>query len=211
MKTKLFLMFKNKNIIKLILFVIVFGFLITSTYYLMADPKQQSTQIGFGLFYHFVLLGAIYKRIKSIKIVEENKLIIVKKMYNHFKLWTTIIFPIFALYSAYIFLLASNNLKNIFFSSMRLQLLIITFQSIPFLVLSYQLKESISEKIMYRTFFGLYSFLSIIFGWTSAQISFYILKLPAQQDLFVSTYGLLIMPFVFIIYFDKIYDYYPVF
>ena len=203
-------MSKNKNITKLILFVL-FGYLIFSTYYLMADPKQQTTQIGFWLIYHSILLLAIYKRINSIKVIQEHKLELINKMHNHFKLWTTIIFLIFSTYSAYIFLLASNNVRNTLFSSIWLQLLIMSFQSIPFLILSYQLKESVSEKIMYKSFFWSYAFLSLIFGWASAQLAFHILHLPAQQDLFISAYGLLVIPFIFILYFDIIYDYYPIF
>jgi len=53
----------------------------------------------------------------------------------------------------------------------------------------------------------LYVILSILFGWTSAQIAFSVLKLPIREDLFFATYGLLILPIIFIIYFDYVVEY----
>jgi hypothetical protein len=79
------------------------------------------------------------------------------------------------------------------------------FQSIPFLVISYQLKEKVSERIINNTFFFLYILLSVLFGWTSGKIS-NLLGIPLQQDLFVILIGVLIMPLAFIIYFDKTYE-----
>lgn len=204
-------MIKTKGSLRLVIFIALFTFLIISTYYLMGKPSQQPIQIGWGLLYNILILGAIHKRIYSIKVIDTSKNWKNKKMYEHFNIWTKLIFIILALYSSYLFLLAKENIRSILFSSIWLELLIISFQSIPFLMLSYQLNENTSEKVMARTFFASYIFLSMIFGWTSAQIADKILLLPAQQDLFIAVYGLLLMPFIFILYFDKVYDYLPVY
>lgn len=201
----------NKNNIKLGIIFLFFVYLVWSSYKLMAIPEEQSTQTGFALFYFSCLLIAIYRRIYSIKVFKEQNLDISTKMYENFKFIITTLLTIFGLYSTYLFILADIQVTSHFFSSIWLLLLIFSFQSIPFLILAYQFKIGISSKSIARTFFFSYSFLSLIFGWLSAAIAQKILMLPAQQDLFLISYGTLVLPILFVIYFDKNFNYLPVF
>jgi len=198
---------KTKNNLKLFAIVLIFGWLTWSSYDLMKYSEQQPVQMGFALGYLTFLLIAIAKRIYSIKILVKERESNFKKMYSHFKFFTGLLYFVLGLYSAYIFILADRSIISTLFSSIWLLMLIFCFQSIPFLIFSYQLKGGLSEKIMLRTFLVTYAFLSIIFGWSSAYLAHDVLMIPIQQDLFIVSYGMLIFPIIFIIYFDKNYDY----
>lgn len=198
---------KTKNNLKLLFIVIFFGFLIWSSYDLMKYPNQQPIQMGFALVYLVGLIGAIGKRIYSVKIITDDNKNSSKRMYKHFMFVTTILYLVFGVFSSFIFILGDESIRSTFFSSLWLMLLIFCFQIIPLLIFSYQLKESVSEKTMINTFIFSYFFISLIFGWSSAYLAHDILKIPAQQDLFIISYGVLILPIIFIIYFDKKFNY----
>ena len=91
-------------------------------------------------------------------------------------------------------------------SSIWLLGVIFIFQGGCFLYLVNYLDKH-KPKSLIRMYNFLYVLLSILFGWTSAQIAFSVLKLPIREDLFFATYGLLILPVIFIIYFDYVFDY----
>ena len=191
--------------IKAVITLIMLIFLGVSTYFLMGDEKQMPIQMGFGLGYLTYALFSINKRIDFIegRQVPKIRLERLKKNINFFAKGYALIFGLF---STFIFLLANKGIVNTFMSSLWLVGLIIFFQGCCFIYLFNFIGKN-KVKTLKTIFNTIYAVLSVIFGWASAQLAFFILKLPAREDLFFATYGLLILPIAFLIYFDYFFDY----
>ena len=191
--------------LKILFYLFILIFLGFSTYFLMGDAKERPIQIGFGLVYIYYALFSIYKRIRFL---DKNKIPKIKlnKMKRDFNFFGKLFYIFFPIYSSCIFLLAINGVVNHFLSSIWLLCFIFVFQGICFLYLVNYIGKHKPQTLI-KTFSGLYVVLSILMGWTSAQICFNILKLPIREDLFFATYGLLILPVIFILYFNYVFDY----
>lgn len=197
---------ENSKRLKALGYSVLLLFLGWSTFSLMGNESQRPIQIGFGIVYITYALFAIYKRINFLTNLKIPK-IKFSNMKNDFNFFYKGFIGIFAIFSSFVFVLATfKGVTNNWISSIWLLGVIFIFQGGCFLYLINYLDKHKPESLL-RNFNFLYVILSILFGWTSAQIAFSILNLPAREDLFFATYGLLILPILFIIYFDYVFDY----
>lgn len=199
---------EKKNLkLKSIIYIILLLFLGISTFFLMGNASQRPLQIGFGLFYLTFTLNSIYKRIHALEKLKKIKTKL-EKMKKDFDFSIRTFFIFFTAFSTLIFILANKDIINNLMSSLWLLSVIFLFQGFSFLYLVTYIDKH-KPKTLSFVFGFLYSVGSIVFGWTSAWICSTILKLPAREDLFFATYGVLILPILFIIYFDYVFSYKP--
>jgi len=196
----------NKKI-RILIYFFALTFLGVTTFFLMGYPIFIPIEICFGLGYVIYALTAIKKRIDFLNYTKIPK-IKLNRMKEDFNFFGKLFYPIFAVYSGFIFYLASRGVKNNLFSSLWLIEVIFVFQGFCFLYFVNYIGKH-KPKTLLRIFSWSYIILSAMFGWTSAQIAYNILKLPVREDLFFATYGLLILPVIFIVYFDYVFNYKP--
>lgn len=153
--------------------------------------------LGLGLFLNVFLLGKIHEFIQKFEYKDINMGEISKNL-DFIKTFSTFYYSIFAIYSGFILILASQEIRNVFFSSIWLLSLIFAFQ-IPILFFGLYMIEYKKDQYKISRFFNVsYIILAGMFGWSSANIAHDILFIPLLPDLTVATFGTLILLYIFL-------------
>lgn len=188
-----------------IIILLILGYLSWSSWRLMGDPNEVRAQLGFGLGYLFFAFVSIHERIHFLKDKKIPK-IKLNRMKSDFKNFYTVYAILYVFWSGLLFVLCNSITIPQWIGCSWLLGFIFLTQGACFLYLVQYIDKHKAKRLL-GIFEGLFILISIIFGWISAQIAYNILELSMGNDLFTVTYGQLILPIIFILYFDYVFNY----
>jgi hypothetical protein len=143
------------------------------------------------------MVGMTDKIIKKIKLNKSN-LNYFDKLLDYFKIIMPIYYPIYAIFSAGIYLLANNNIISIIFSGIWLLLTIFSFQIALYFLITNLLIKKVKKNIISKIYLLSYAIFSVLFGWITANVAKEILNIPMIFDLTIAIFGTTILPYLYI-------------